>query len=125
MSKPHIATVQDSNWRRMLQAIPEKNTAAQVTRHGEQVSIFIRNVRPAYLRPPISWFVPFKERRIVALDALGTRLWTLCDGSRTVEDIIDAFCADYELSFHEAKTCVTDYLKKLVQRGVLAVVIDR
>lgn len=124
MSKPHLVTTQESNWRRMLAAVPEQNTAAQVSRHGDCVTISIRNVKPSYMVPPISWFVPFKERKVITLDPLGTKLWQLCDGKRSVEDIIDIFRADYELTFHEAKTCVTDYLKQLVQRGALAVVLD-
>jgi hypothetical protein len=46
----------------------------------------------------------------------------MCDGKRTVEQMVDFFAAKYELSFHEARTAVSGHLKALVQRGALAMV---
>lgn len=109
----------------MLSAIPNHNTAAKVVEKNGCVKVIIKNIRPAYLVPPISWFVPYKPQREITLDPLGTYLWKLCDGKKTVENLIDQFKDEYELTFHEAKTCVTDYLRKLVQRGILAVVLDQ
>ena len=54
------------------------------------------------------------------LDRLGSQVWQLCDGVRTVEDVVDEFARLHRLTFHEARASVTAYLKMLVQRGVLA-----
>lgn len=134
MSTPNTTSHPDANWKRVLEAVPQKNTAAIVkyknqNPHGDPqtadvVTIIVKNIRPAYLVPPVSWFVPYKPQREITLDKLGTYLWNLCDGKKNVEQIVDEFKAHYDLTFHEAKTCVTDYLKKLIQRGILAVVID-
>lgn len=112
-----------NDWRRMLAAVPTHNSAANVQEHDDCVAVIIKNVRPGYMVPPISWFVPFKPQKVFRLDPIGTFLWKLCDGKRSVEDIIDCFKDEYDLTFHEAKTAVTDYLKKLVQRGVLAIIM--
>ena len=74
-------------------------------------------------RPPLSWIVPFREESCSTLDPLGAEVWKLCDGQRTVEGVVDAFKDRYALSFHEARVAVTEYLKVLVQRGVLAVAL--
>ena len=115
----------EPQWRSMLRAVPVRNSAAKVLEETEKaVSVQVKNRKPGYRIPPISWFVPYKPTITIELDELGTRLWHLCDGDRNVEQICDAFSDEYGLSFHEAKTAVTDYLGKLIQRGVLAITMQ-
>ena len=110
----------------MLKAVPVKNTAAKVVSESDAtVAVQVKNRKPGYRIPPISWFVPYKPTITVELDELGTQLWRCCDGARDVEAICDFFSAEYGLSFHEAKTAVTDYLGKLIQRGVLAIIMQQ
>lgn len=117
---------QRQDWRSMLKARPVRNTAATSKENDEnQLSVVVKTKKPGYMFPPISWFVPYNPQREVILDGVGKQLWLWCDGQRDVEEIVDLFKDKYDLSFHEAKTGVTDYLKKLVQRGVLAIVMDK
>ena len=107
----------------MLRARMIHNTAARETpgpRNGE-ASIAVPTRRPGWLVPPISWVVRPPGARTLVLDALGVEIWTLCDGSRTVEAVIDAFAAANGLTFHEARVSVTAYLKSLLRQGALAV----
>ena len=116
---------QYAEWRSMLAATPVRNEAATVEKDEEEaVSVSVRNKKPGYRFPPISWIVPYKPVITIELDGPGARLWHLCDGDHTVEQICDAFSKEYGLTFHEAKTAVTDYLKKLIQRGVLAIMMQ-
>ena len=111
-----------ADWRSMLMARPLHNAKARVERDARGgLFVYVHAVRPRYLVPPISWVVPFRNERRVCLDRLGIRVWELCDGKRTVEDVIDAFVGNYGLTFHEARVAVTSYIRTLVQRGVLAV----
>ncbi len=115
----------EPEWRAMLKAVPVKNTAAKVVGESDKaVSVQVKNKKPGYRIPPISWFVPYKPTITIELDELGSRLWRCCDGEHDVEQICDAFSEEYGLSFHEAKTAVTDYLGKLIQRGVLAITMQ-
>jgi len=127
MDKSHPKnTPQRQNWRSMLKARPVRNTAATTRENDDnQLCVVVKTQKPRYMFPPISWFVPYNPQREVILDSVGKQLWLWCDGQRDVEEIIDLFKDKYQLSFHEAKTGVTDYFKKLVQRGVLAVVMDK
>ncbi len=114
----------DGSWRRMLTARPVRNEAARLGQSGEgNVTVRVTKQRPWYLLPPLSWIVPFRRERAAALDRVGSRVWRLCDGERTVEGVIDEFASSYHLTFHEARVAVTGYLKELIQRGVLAISI--
>ena len=113
------------DWRPMLRAKPVHNVAAEIIDRGHDIiTVVVKNKKPSYQVPPISWFVPFNPKREFTLDPVGTQVWRWCDGERTVEDIIELFMARYELTFHEARTGVTDYLRTLIKRGVLAAIID-
>lgn len=87
------------------------------------MTVVVKTRKPNYIIPPISWFVPYRPEREITLDAIGSRLWRWCDGQRTVEDVIDLFKDAYDLSFHEARAAVVDYLRQLIQRGILAVMM--
>lgn len=101
-----------------------RNAAARVERNVKKnIAIYVKTSRPRYLVPPLSWIVPFRSERRVTLDRLGMQVWTLCNGERTVENVIDAFKEQYNLTFHEARVAVTEYIKTLIQRGVLVITL--
>jgi hypothetical protein len=87
---------------------------------GTMVSVPVR--RPSWLVPPISWILPFSSHRRVELDDLGLEVLNLCNGRNTVESIIEKFAADHKLSFREAQLSVTQFLRLLTERGLVAVV---
>jgi len=60
-----------------------------------------------------------KEPRKVQLDSLGSEVWRLCDGERTVNGICDELCARYRLSHREAMLSLTTYLRQLGKRGLI------
>lgn len=61
--------------------------------------------------------VPTKK---LQLDAMGSFVWNLIDGKRTVKDIITTFAQDYKVTNQEAETAVAAFLKTLGQRGFIA-----
>jgi len=108
----------------MLEARPVRNAAADTVREPSgDLGIAVKRKRPRWHVPPLSWVVSLKPTRTVRLDRVGSQVWGLCDGERTVEAIVDAFAAEHRLSFHEARVAVTGYLSQLVQRGALAISI--
>jgi hypothetical protein len=108
----------------MLTARPVQNAAARVVDEGGDVTVYVKSVQPWYMIPPLSWIVPHRPERVSVLDGLGSQVWRWCDGRRTVEDIIDVFAGEHDLTFHEARVAVTGYVKSLVQRGALAIVMS-
>ena len=115
----------EADWMRMLRAKPVQNSAARVVENREKsVTILVKQKRPRFLVPPLSWIVPFSPERRVTLDKLGTRVWSLCDGQSTIEQIVETFRAPYRLTFHEGRAAVTGYVSRLIQRGVIAIVMQ-
>jgi len=60
-----------------------------------------------------------KEPRKIQLDSLGSQVWRLCDGERTVNAICDELCARHRLSHREAMLSLTTYLRRLGKRGLI------
>jgi hypothetical protein len=106
----------------ILRAVPHRNRAMEVSPgpRGAMVSVPVR--RPSWLVPPISWILPFSSHRRVELDDLGLEVLNLCNGRNTVESVIEKFAADHKLSFREAQLSVTQFLRLLTERGLVAVV---
>lgn len=110
----------------MLAARPCRNTAAKVLlEQGKLVTVVVKNKRPRYHRPPISWFVPYRPEKQIELDEVGSHVWRWCDGQNSVEQVIDLFKDEYGLSFHEAKAAVINFLQNLIKRGILAIAIEQ
>ena len=107
---------------RLLAAVPHKNDRAEVLQAGEGVVVSIPIRRPKWLVPPISWVLPWRPRRRVQLDAPGSAVLALCDGQRNVEQVIETFAQEHKLSFRESQLAVTQFLRELLKRGIIALV---
>jgi hypothetical protein len=108
------------SWAAFLQARPLRNVAAEVEPSGAGLYLKIPNIKPAWYRPPLSWFIPWRPHRRVALDGLGAAIWERCDGETRILDLVREFAAEHQTSFHEARTDITHYLRTLTERGLLA-----
>lgn len=117
-----MKTTPNITWRAMLEAVPLRNTAAvAATRPDGSLSVTVAIQKTWWMVPPITWILQPRKEKEIALDAIGSRILEWCDGQRTVEDIIEIFAREYAFTFHEARVSVTNYLKSLIQRGVLAI----
>ena len=55
------------------------------------------------------------------LDELGTSVWKLLDGERTVKQIIQIFTQQQQVHRKEAEVSVTQFLRELGQRGLIGI----
>ena len=60
-----------------------------------------------------------KQTKKLQLDAMGTSVWDLVDGKRSVRMIIQIFAKAHRLENKEAEVSVTSFLRQLGQRGLL------
>ncbi len=60
-----------------------------------------------------------QQTKKLQLDALGTSVWDLVDGSRSVRQIIQIFSETHRLENREAEVSVTRFIRELGQRGLL------
>ena len=81
---------------------------------------------PTTLRP---WFAGLVKRfggthdgirpKPLQLDKLGTEVWELIDGRRSVSRIIQKFAQTHQLPHREAEVAVTQFIRELGKRGVI------
>jgi hypothetical protein len=81
---------------------------------------------PVTMRPWMAkWIQRFKGSspqmgsRKLQLDTLGTQVWKMIDGKRTVRDIVDTFARTHQLPRREAEMAVTQFLRDLGKRGLV------
>jgi hypothetical protein len=56
---------------------------------------------------------------IYSLNEVGTAVWQLIDGQRTVEQVVEAIGDEYEVPPEQAAKDVADYLGKLEAEGLI------
>lgn len=112
-----------------LGAIPIRNPEVEWTDvDGETGPEILLTVPPPkggmvkYLRPIL--MLPNKPRQL-QLDVMGSHVWRLCDGERSVEDVGEVLRQEYKLSYREAMLSLTSYLKTLGKRGLMAFAVRR
>jgi len=69
--------------------------------------------------------LPGSIKRTFELDATGLELFERCDGSRSVKVLITDFANQHKLDRHEAERAVTEYLKILIRKGLISMMVKR
>ena len=107
----------------LLDAVPTSNQTVRVERRGASLILWVPIQRRWWMRGPLAWLLPFRREKGVELDALGQQVWEACDGQRRMEDIIEAFARHHQLRFHEARLSVMQFMRSLLQRNLVALVV--
>jgi len=68
---------------------------------------------------------PEPEERRIQLDEIGSDVWELCNGERTVKDIVDHLCEKYKLLPREVEVPLNSYLNSLVKRGLIGFILPK
>ena len=77
--------------------IPQKNT------------LWVRSVSKVFMLP---------KSRVVALDEVGSFVWTMCDGHNSMDGIMKMLSNKYKLTRKEAETSLLAYFRLLGKRGM-------
>ncbi|MBI5305272.1 MAG: PqqD family protein [Chloroflexi bacterium] len=56
---------------------------------------------------------------VIVLNAVGTRVWQLADGTRTLGEIVTTIQAEYTVSLEQAQTDVEAFVNKLLKANAL------
>jgi hypothetical protein len=88
---------------------------------GEVVIEYPLIVRPwiAAVARHLSGAQDGKTTKKLQLDAMGTSVWDLVDGKRSVRMIVQTFAKTHRLENREAEVSVTSFIRQLGQRGLL------
>ena len=57
---------------------------------------------------------------IYTLNEVGTMIWDLLDGERSIGQVIEVVCREYEIAPEEAAKDVADFLESLEKEGLIA-----
>ena len=117
--KPPIITREEA-----LRHVPVKNPAVRETRleSGEIQLTYPQQLRPfmAALMRRIGGAQTRPIERKLQLDALGTQVWDLVNGQRSVGRLIRSFADAHQVHAREAEVAVTQFLRQLGRRGLIA-----
>lgn len=106
-----------------LRCIPVKNSqvSEEPQEGGEVILAYPITVRP--------WFAGLVKRfggnedgtrlKKLQLDSLGTDVWMLLDGKRSVQSIVAEFAQKHQLHPKEAEVSVTQFLRQLGKHGII------
>lgn len=106
-----------------LASVPLRNQAVEAERTDDGSIRLVVPVRPKWWARWLSHLVYVPKTRRIVLDEIGSYVWGLCDGQRSVRDIIGALSARYKLHRKEAEVSVVAYLRQLAGRGLIGIAV--
>ena len=79
--------------------------------------------------PKIAWQIIEDETAIVTLhdttlhilNSTGTRIWQLLDVKKSIAELVDAICEEYDVTRERAEKSIRRFVKELVLRGILEI----
>jgi len=106
-----------------LKCRPEKSLHVTESRleSGEVLLEYPLTVRPwlAALAKRLGKSREVVQIKKLQLDAMGTAVWDMVDGHRSVRRIVQIFAETHRLDNKEAEVSVTSFIRELGQRGLL------
>jgi hypothetical protein len=107
-----------------LNRIPVKNSQISEKRleTGEIVIHYPITVRPLFAGLIKRFGGPEVQTQTkkLQLDELGTAVWDLVDGKRSVRQLVNTFAGMHRLEPREAEVSVTQFVRELGRRGLIA-----
>jgi hypothetical protein len=106
-----------------LNRIPVKNV--QITEDrletGEALIGYPVTIRPffASLVKRLGGTEEQEQTKKLQLDTLGSSVWDLLDGKRSVRQLIQIFAETHQLQPREAEVAVTQFIRELGRRGLI------
>lgn len=68
-------------------------------------------------------FPPEPRERIINLDKVGSIVWELCDGEKTIGDIVNHLVEKYKIMPEEAELSLNAYFNQLSKRGLVGFIV--
>jgi len=62
------------------------------------------------------------EGEVKVLNEVGSRLWELVDGQRTIAELAVKICDEYAVTFEQAEEDALDFIQRMVERKLLVLV---
>lgn len=110
----------------VLKSRPVRNTIIKWDEHPEThlVSLTVPQKEVFWVKI-VSKFFMLPKSRVVALDEVGSYVWSLCDGYNTIDAIVRTLCNKYKLTRKEAETSLLEYFRRLGKRGMIGFAVEK
>jgi hypothetical protein len=106
-----------------LKSIPVKNNqiSEESSESGEVIIHYLTIMRPwiSNVARRFGGAEAQPQTKKLQLDQLGTEVWNLIDGNRSVRMIIRSFAESNQLQVREAEVAVTQFIRQLGKRGLI------
>jgi hypothetical protein len=106
-----------------LDRIPIKNSQISENRleTGEVIIEYPVSMRPFFagLAKRFGGQEARTQIKKLQLDELGTSVWNLMDGQRSVRQLVKMFAGTHQLEIREAEVSVTQFIRELGRRGLI------
>jgi hypothetical protein len=86
---------------------------------GDIILTVPQNDRVSWITRTLARWLKVPTDRHVELDEVGGFVWLLCDGSHTVENIVQKTSKQYKMNRREAEVSVTMFLQMLHERNFI------
>ncbi|HUT33413.1 MAG TPA: PqqD family protein [Planctomycetota bacterium] len=106
-----------------LASVPLRNQAVREERTDAGELRLVIPLRPAWWARLLSRVLYVPRQRRIVLDEIGGYVWGLCDGKRSVRDLVGALSTRYKLHRKEAEVSVVAYLRQLARRGLIGIAV--
>jgi len=73
----------------------------------------------------INVLFPVPDEKKVALDAIGSHVWTRCDGQNTIELLSRDLQREYKLGARESELSLQQFFKDLGRRGYIGFAVEK
>lgn len=106
-----------------LALIPVKNSRISEERLSDGEILITYSVPLGALSGAVMRYLGRGARREISkkvqLDGLGSEVWELLDGRRSVQQLIDLFAGAHNVPVQEAEAAVSQFIRSLGRRGLI------
>lgn len=105
-----------------LSTIPLRNEGVKLSVDPDGTSLAVQ-IELRYRGVLALWKRVFKLRpnRTYLLDGIGRSVFESIDGKKNFEQLVDEFAAKHQLTFFEARALLMQYIKLLMNRGLIVI----
>ena len=106
-------------------AIPVPNRGVESYPSDDGGALMLVVQREPFRNRLLQAVAPVVRERRIELDEVGTAVWRMLDGQRSVREVIGRFSEEFGVNRREAEVSVLDFLKSLMGRGLLSMQVPR
>ncbi|MBD3184217.1 PqqD family peptide modification chaperone [Candidatus Poribacteria bacterium] len=109
----------------VLKSYPVRNSLIKWDKNEKgEVSLVVPQKDSLWIKIITKIFM-LPKSRVVALDEVGSFVWTMCDGHNSIDTIVRTLCNKYKLTRKEAEMSLMAYFRKLGKRGMVGFAVPK